>query len=499
MQEKFDQELIQRFRAVFGQYEDASADQGWKKLRERYPEPKKNRVVILYLLTLAASMLVVAFAWQLFNLKYGSHSQTIQSVSVSGLPHTQAQRTSKFDKKKESVNTKSFILNHLQFVSRDHVQPVPRPEFESRETSKTLSGHELNKSHSGQLVSRPDIESRQARKSLPGREFNKSHLGQPIFRPEISTDQTGTASLGLQIAISHRGEDIIRNGQPNSLPLFTAITVNQLPGSGSYRQIILIPTGPLNEKEPSQQITWHQLPDIGHSFAKRNRHKEKISIDAYTGSYLGYARGSDHHANIGGGIGSNIPLFGRLSLSTGLGLTPNNLYFAAGQNQQAAITGYAVTPKSTLLSASRSVNTEPQTNYSGYNAHLIGLDIPVNLQYMFDLGRKSHLYISTGVSSDLFLHEVYTYHYTGSDANSQLKAYDINQGSSTAAHPGSNLNLARLINLAVGISYPLGKQTSLSVEPFLKYPLKGIGSQQLHIGYGGINLKMSFTNKNKKH
>ena len=471
MQEKFDQELIQRFRAVFGQYEDASADQGWKKLRERYPEPKKDRAVIFYLLTLAASVLVMAFAWQLFNLKYGSHFQTTQSVSVPGLLHKQEHRTSKLDKKKESDSTKNFVLNQLHFVNRDDVQPV----------------------------SRPAIESHQARRVLPGHEFNKSHSGQLVSKPIFSADQTGTASLEPQLAISHPGEDNIRNGQSNSMPLFTPITVNQLPGSGSYSQTILILTGPLNEKEPSQQIVWHKLPDIGHSFAKRSRHKEKISLDAYTGSYLGYAKGSDHHANIGLGIGSNIPLFGRLSLSTGLGLAPNNLYFSAGQTQLPAITGYQVTPKSNLLSASRSVNTEPQTNFSGYNAHLIGLDIPVNLQYMFDLGRKTHLYISTGVSSDLFLREMYTYHYTGSDANSQLKAYDINQGSSTVAHPGSNLNLARLINLAVGISYPLGKQTSLSVEPFLKYPLKGIGSQQLHIGYGGINLKMSFTNKNKKN
>jgi len=75
---------------------------------------------------------------------------------------------------------------------------------------------------------------------------------------------------------------------------------------------------------------------------------------------------------------------------------------------------------------------------------------------------------------------------------SHLKAYEINQRGNTGSHSGSNLNLARLINLSVGISYPLGKQTSLSIEPFLKFPLKGIGTQQLHLGYGGINLNMSF-------
>ena len=138
----------------------------------------------------------------------------------------------------------------------------------------------------------------------------------------------------------------------------------------------------------------------------------------------------------------SIPHYSDIYLTISNATGYSILYFAGGQTQPAAMTGYMVPGKSRLLSVSKSVNTEPQTNYSGYNARLIGLDIPVNLQYMFDLSRKTHLYVSTGVSSDLFLHETYTYHYTGADANSQLKTYEINQGGNTAIHPGSNLNLA---------------------------------------------------------
>jgi hypothetical protein len=54
----------------------------------------------------------------------------------------------------------------------------------------------------------------------------------------------------------------------------------------------------------------------------------------------------------------------------------------------------------------------------------------------------------------------------------------------------NNFNFAKTLNLAAGFAYPLGKK-HLQIEPFLKYPLGGSGSQELQFGSVGINLKMN--------
>jgi hypothetical protein len=48
-----------------------------------------------------------------------------------------------------------------------------------------------------------------------------------------------------------------------------------------------------------------------------------------------------------------------------------------------------------------------------------------------------------------------------------------------------------MLNLAIGFGYPVGNNR-LILEPFLKYPLDGLGSQNLRFGAGGINLKFNF-------
>jgi len=49
---------------------------------------------------------------------------------------------------------------------------------------------------------------------------------------------------------------------------------------------------------------------------------------------------------------------------------------------------------------------------------------------------------------------------------------------------------AKTLNLAFGTGYLLGRN-HLVIEPFLKYPLQGLGSQQLRFGAGGVNLKFN--------
>jgi len=128
----------------------------------------------------------------------------------------------------------------------------------------------------------------------------------------------------------------------------------------------------------------------------------------------------------------------------------------------------------------------------GYDASLLGLDIPVNLTYVLD-EKKNELFVSAGISSGTFINESYTYYYQSHGAgNGRLPdaAPAVNKDEVQSELGG--FEFARMLNFSFGMGYPIGKQNKLIVEPFLKYPLKGIGEENLRFGAGGINLKFNF-------
>jgi hypothetical protein len=116
-----------------------------------------------------------------------------------------------------------------------------------------------------------------------------------------------------------------------------------------------------------------------------------------------------------------------------------------------------------------------------YRASLVGLDIPVNLKYEFN-PQKNNAYILAGLSSGSFINETYTINYNYPAQQAQVQ---------TSRNSFNGFYFAKTLNLAVGTGFSLGKNR-LIVEPFLKYPLQGLGSQQLLFGAGGINLKFNF-------
>ena len=131
-------------------------------------------------------------------------------------------------------------------------------------------------------------------------------------------------------------------------------------------------------------------------------------------------------------------------------------------------------------------NTAVTTTFKDYNASLVGLDIPVNLKYEFN-PQQSDTYISAGLSSGTFINESYTSQYNYSSFFSP-SSQETQAETTTKSFNG--FYFAKTLNVAFGVGYPLGKN-HLVIEPFLKYPLEGLGSQQIRFGSGGINLKFT--------
>jgi len=67
MDDQFDDELEKRIREVFENYDDASADEGWILLREKYPEKVKRRS-IAWIWWSSAAMLLICLGLLWFKL-----------------------------------------------------------------------------------------------------------------------------------------------------------------------------------------------------------------------------------------------------------------------------------------------------------------------------------------------------------------------------------------------------------------------------------------------
>lgn len=172
-----------------------------------------------------------------------------------------------------------------------------------------------------------------------------------------------------------------------------------------------------------------------------------------------------------------------MTLSTGVALAQNTLAYTILPTTSANVAYQSILPQNDY-STSPTGSATP-TTFSNYNASLVALDIPVNLKYEFDPDKHT-TYILAGLSSGTFVNETYTYGYESGQ-----------KGNASVNKSFGNFYFAKTLNVSFGFGYPLSKTNSLIIEPFLKYPLDGLGAQDLKFGAGGVNLKFSIASPKK--
>ncbi|MFD1630858.1 outer membrane beta-barrel protein [Pseudopedobacter beijingensis] len=129
------------------------------------------------------------------------------------------------------------------------------------------------------------------------------------------------------------------------------------------------------------------------------------------------------------------------------------------------------------------------------NAKLVGLDIPLNIKYSSN-NRKVNWFVSSGLSSYALMNEKYFNNFSvlnyGFDG---VETQNLSMTEEYAKSPLSNFQFARSVNFSMGLSFPLKDVTTLSIEPFVKYPLKSLGQERLELGSGGVSMKLYLNKK----
>jgi hypothetical protein len=496
MDDQLDNDLKNRIREVFDNYEDTTADEGWLLLREKFPvEEKKRPVVWMWWASAAAGLLLFISlgVWMLGNKPNTDNNTVATTIKKAGqvtqpqkdsvlqaqiattqnpaiknkpadtlvsTPNTIGQNNSASVKK--SVNGASATIASI-IKPNNNVTPVLAgknggansiPGYNQQVTASAATGVNTNLPAKQQIANNNNITIPPPTKGIDSNKINAPKANDPQYAvaPAVTTGNSTVAAVKPANTAKQPGK-----AKPEP-------PVNSM-------DALFAAEGKMPKKsEPAKPIV-----------------DRKVKFGVYAATFFNYAKGSSNQVNGGAGFTSDIKLGSNFKLSTGVALAQNTLKYASNTppNENAARTvSYAAVQADNSLVPASSFPV-----FKNYNASLVGLDVPINIKYEFN-PQRTDAFISAGVSSGTFINEAYTTSY-GVPHNSLLAGNSVQTTEETTRQSFNGFYFARTLNVSVGVGAAVGKNR-LVIEPFVKYPLQGMGAQQIKFGAGGINLKFNF-------
>lgn len=499
--DQLDNEFRNRVKEVFDDYEDDTGAEGWMLLREKFPEKKSDRVeawLWRYVSIAALALAILSIAlW--FNFQ---RTNNLKLAAKNGGP------------KKDTVNisTQPIVKNKTQIVGHGAnaahqntarlVNPVVADVI--KPAASVISAQQpnivINKVNNTPI--NPAAYSPKGAIAAVNKPATNNN-GKPAYPAVNTTNGPVTAvqptnNTGPVIPANNNTGSTVASVKP-------ATTVSPFSPLGNdsakNKNIAAVPSADAVKKTPSVIIkkkpekSLQSLFDNDKYTSAQNHTTDvkvknrRIVFGVYAATYVNYAKGSNNQFNTGAGVSSDIRLTNNLSIATGVAIAQNSFaynglstnpsisYNAAVSHNFAAVATATATTFDRLAPTSRNLN-----------ASLIGMDIPVDLKYMFN-PQKSSAYIAAGLSSGTFINETYNYTYSYNAGNNVPAPQAEDE---TTRKTFDNFYFAKMLNVSFGVGYPLGRGNQLIIEPFVKYPLNGLGDQHILFGSGGINLKLNF-------
>lgn len=131
-------------------------------------------------------------------------------------------------------------------------------------------------------------------------------------------------------------------------------------------------------------------------------------------------------------------------------------------------------------------NYRPHDGWSGYHnrpnlvdADCRVLDIPLMVNYTLLQGRRGSWAVSGGLSSYLMLNESYEFTYPEGSEPVYPQRYTVHN---------ENQHLLGVANIGIGYQRKLSPTLSITAQPFVKVPLKGIGQGNIKLYSTGVTL-----------
>jgi hypothetical protein len=460
MDDQLDNDLRNRIKEVFENFEDTSADEGWLQLRKKYPAGQATPRAFAWIWWGAAAAVLFLF----LGIGLWMYARKDQPEKLSG----------KAPKHVQSKNFASTQTPADTSVKNKTTQTGNSPKTVVDNITATHSNQLKTVAHPGVNIPSKIIESLII-KDTAGKKAYIAKTTDSVKRAiaQIPADQLAVVKPSNNQA---KNPEVVKpKAQANQ------VTVADQSNNQVSNSVVVKP------KEPSKSITSMFADNNTEKPQKSIEKSKRVHFGVYAATYFNYAKGSNNQVNIGAGITSDIRISNNLKLVTGVTIAQNSLNFNSAVPTSTAQTSFAVLGTSSSYNAASMVTMASVPAFKNYDANLVGLDIPLNLKYEFN-PQKSSTYILAGLSSGTFINETYTYQYN----YPALLSPSLQQVQNETSRKSFNgFYLAKTLNVAFGVDYPLGKNR-LILEPFLKYPLEGLGSQNIRFGAGGVNLKFNF-------
>jgi hypothetical protein len=465
MDEQFDKKLTNHIREVFDNYEHPGVEHGWEQLRKKFPaaEQKNNKVAWLWWSSAAA--IIIVFLG--IGIWYNSKPNTVNNLAVK--PTVKKQQPVNAGPKQTDNNQPNIIT------------PVKTDQPIVAKNSTPVFNNPVT----------PAI-----------------HYQTPVVNPNIVPVNTGIQAQQQAIANS-AVPNIAQNGQSAQATTLTPAIDSQKNVTNIANQPQIAATkqnvqAPVNnnvlanstaKKQPKTMADMFADENLNHPVKKSTTDKQsdkKVNFSVYAATYFNYAEGSTNQVNAGAGFTSDFRLSKNIKLSTGVALAQNSLSYNSSPPQSPSASGFVASAPALRQQGALFATSAVLPLFKNYNASLVGLDIPINIKYELN-PEKSDAYISAGLSSGTFINESYTYRYVYGNGASSAASSPEEQ---TTRNSFNNFYFGKTLNFSFGVGYPVGGNR-LIVEPFVKYPLGGLGAQDIRFGAGGINLKFSFKTQKK--
>lgn len=496
MSEQLDNELRNRINEVFDNYEDtAPAQEGWLLLREKFPAKKERRILPIWWSAAAVFLILSLLGIWFYNTEPKKTQQVATVKPKSNQPwqstgnvikHQQSPLTGTQPDAKGTAST-SPSTNNGQYLAKDkkpnttntnNAGITPVADYKPRTDA---SPYNVNTSLQPALAANT-VSKNSATNNASAGSIN------PIVKANAS--QPDSTLNNKQIIIAQQP---VQSQQKAN----TSILKDSSTNSNDSKMVAFLTNE--QKKEDAKKTKQNNKPLAD----------KKVLYSVYAATYFNYAEGSKSQINTGAGFSTDIKLFSNFKLSTGVAIGRNTLNYDS-QPTQTGIVNAAVRAASSrgANDAMSSPNNSAYSNMLGvvplgfstnavvaaYNVSLTGLDVPINIKYEFN-PKKSDSYISAGLSSGTFINETFNYSYQ-SNVNALGVAPTIPDA--TTSQSFTRFDFARTLNVSLGMGYQITKSNRLVIEPFLKYPLSGLGSQQIRFGAGGVNLRLKFQTAKKK-
>ncbi len=511
MSEELDKELRERISEVFEHYEDtAPADAGWQLLRERFPEPKKERRILPLWFSVAAVLLVLCVIGVYLYQQKPAMDEQVAATKPAQRPNVGPADT----KASAQQSTGTNDTQNDAAVNRATTKPDQNSALYTEQKSGPVNDGLIVPERRDASATTVPATSADGLVLLPQQKVAPATTVTPEVKDRTSTN--GIATTSPAIAQTSTGKDRSTVSEPYRADSVGKTDASVLAARSATKQptepsIMAADPAKANEKASRMEklLASEQNKEAAKKLNKEVNADKRILYSVYAGTFFNYAEGSKSQINAGAGFSTDIKLARNIKLSTGVAIARNSLSYN-GQPTRSGILNDAIVASTRSKDAQQfaspvigQYNTAlgivplrvvANPVVAGYDISLTGLDVPLNLKYEFNAKKSTDAYISAGISSGTFINETFRYNYDNT-ANALGSSESIPDASTRRSF--ASFDLARTLNLSVGMGYQITKGNRLVIEPFLKYPLNGMGSQQLRFGAGGVNLRLKFQTSKK--